>query len=232
MREIVLDTETTGLKPEQGHKIVEIGCIEMIDRSITNNNLHLYINPERESDEEALKIHGLDFDFLSHKPKFKEIAKKLIGYLGESKIVAHNAKFDIEFLNYELDMCGYSSNKILNDRVIDTLVLARRKFPGSPVNLDALCKKFNINLNQRSKHGALLDANLLSKVYVELLGGRQREFYIDTDPEADTNNVFKNPEQKYFAKRDLILKLSEDDLKNHRKLLQTITNPLWKNFLR
>ena len=232
MREIILDTETTGLETKQGHRIIEIGCLEMINRSVTNNNIHFYINPERESDKDALKVHGLDTNFLSQKPKFIDIAKNLTDFLGESNVVAHNAKFDIEFINYELDMCGYSKNRIHEDRVVDTLLLARKKFPGSPASLDALCKKFNINLSQRSKHGALIDASLLSQVYIELLGGRQKEFNIDTALKIDSHNSKENTEQKkIFTKRDQILTLSDEDLKKHNKLLQTIRKPIWKNFL-
>tara|TARA_A100001011_G_scaffold386733_1_gene463167 strand:+ start:156 stop:854 length:699 start_codon:yes stop_codon:yes gene_type:complete len=232
MREIILDTETTGLDPKQGHKIVEIGCVEMINRSITSNNVHFYINPERESDEEALKVHGLDFDFLLQKPKFINIAKELISFLGDSKIVAHNANFDIGFLNHELDICGFSKNIIQEDRVTDTLVLARKKFPGTAVNLDALCKKFNIDVSLRSKHGALLDANLLSQVYIELLGGKQKEFNIDNEHNKQTNNSLTKREQKIFDRRDQILRLNDHDLKNHNNLLKTIKKPIWKNFLR
>ncbi len=232
MREIILDTETTGLYPDQGHRIVEIGCVEMINRSLTNNTMHFYINPERESDKDALKVHGLDQSFLSMQPKFEEIANKLIEFLGDAKIVAHNANFDVNFLNNEFDISGYSENKIREDRIIDTITLARKRFPGSPVNLDALCKRFNINLNERIKHGALIDANLLCKVYIELLGGKQREFNIETV--LQNNKSIKNTniqQKKKFESRDSILNLTKEDFKNHSNLLRTIKKPIWNKFL-
>ena len=169
MREIVLDTETTGLDPFSGHRIVEIGCVEMIGHIRTGNHFHSYLNPERDMPMEAQNIHGLSAEFLKDKPLFKTIARSFLEFIGDDPLIIHNAAFDLKFLNAELDRNGLPL--IAMERAIDTVLMARQKFPGSPANLDALCKRFNIDTSARTKHGALLDAELLADVYLEFKGG-------------------------------------------------------------
>ena len=171
MREIVFDTETTGLDPFTGDKLVEIGAVELINHVQTGVTYHQYINPERSISEEVVKVHGLTEEFLKDKPIFSDICDDFIEFVGDAKLVAHNASFDMKFINYELEKAGRSTFD--NDRVIDTLIIARKKFPGSRVNLDELCKKFKIDNSHRVLHGALLDAQLLAEVYLELLGGSE-----------------------------------------------------------
>jgi DNA polymerase-3 subunit epsilon len=171
MREIVLDTETTGFDPLQGHRMVEIGCIELLNHMPTGNEFHRYLNPERDMPAEAERVHGLSVEFLSDKPLFASIADALLEFIGDAPIVAHNAGFDMNFVNAELKRCG--KLPLSNDRAIDTVTIARRKFPGAQASLDALCRRFSIDTSERGKHGALLDAKLLSKVYLELIGGRE-----------------------------------------------------------
>ena len=171
MREIVLDTETTGLDPEFGHRIVEIGCVELMNCVPTGRTFQVFVNPERDMPAEAFAVHGISAEFLRDKPCFREIADSLLEFLADSRLVIHNAGFDLKFLNWELAACGRPT--CLPARAVDTVLLARQKFPGAPANLDALCKRFNVDLSARTKHGALLDAELLADVYLELAGGRQ-----------------------------------------------------------
>ncbi|MBB3764800.1 DNA polymerase III subunit epsilon [Sphingomicrobium lutaoense] len=171
MREIIFDTETTGLSPAGGDRMVEIGCVEMIDRVETGRTFHAYFNPERPMPSEAEAVHGLSDAFLADKPRFSEKADELLDFLGDCPLVAHNASFDFGFLNHELERCQRSA--VSMDRMVDTLVLARSKHPGAKHSLDALCSRFGVDRSQRVKHGALLDAQLLAQVYVELTGGRQ-----------------------------------------------------------
>lgn len=182
MREIALDTETTGLDPNTGHRIVEIGCVEMVNRISTGEVFHVYLNPERDMPEEAFKVHGLSAEFLSDKPKMAEVADDFLRFIGDSQLVIHNAQFDMKFINYELKKLG--KEEIPMSRTTDTVVMARKKFPGSPANLDALCKRFNIDLSARTLHGALLDAELLASVYLELMGGRQSKLTLKQDDQA------------------------------------------------
>ncbi len=171
MREIVLDTETTGLDPYQGHRIVEIGCVELLNRIPTGQTYHVYVNPERDMPPEAEAVHGLTRQFLSDKPLFNEVVEDLIAFLGEAKLVIHNAGFDLAFLNAEFERCKKAI--LQRERAIDTLTLARRRHPGGPNKLDDLCVRYGIDNSKRTKHGALLDAELLAEVYAELAGGRQ-----------------------------------------------------------
>ncbi len=171
MREIVLDTETTGLDPANGHRVVEIGGIELLNAIPTGQVFHVYLDPERDMPEEAFRIHGISLEFLAGKPLFSAISAEFIDFIGDGKIVAHNAEFDMRFLNAELGRLKIPS--IGPDRVVDTLALARRKFPGASNSLDALCTRFGIDASRRTKHGALLDAEILAEVYAELCGGRQ-----------------------------------------------------------
>jgi DNA polymerase-3 subunit epsilon len=176
MREIVLDTETTGLDPYQGHRLIEVGCIELLNRIPSGQTFHRYVNPERDVPAEAFAIHGLSGEFLKDKPFFAEVADELIAFIGEAPLVAHNASFDLNFINAELERAGKAA--IARDRVIDTLLLARRKHPGSPNRLDDLCTRYGIDSSRRVKHGALLDAEILAEVYLELIGGRQAQLIL------------------------------------------------------
>src|SRR5579875_540979 len=178
MREIILDTETTGLDPASGHRIVEIGCVELLNAIPTGAVFHVYINPERDMPEEAFRVHGLSAEFLADKPVFAKIADEFLTFMGDAKIIAHNAEFDVRFLNAELALLGKEA--IAAGRVVDTLALARRKFPGSANSLDALCARYGIDASRRTKHGALLDAEILAEVYAELTGGRQASLALQT----------------------------------------------------
>ena len=171
LREVVLDTETTGLDPGSGHRVVEIGCVELINHVPTGRTYQVYLNPERPMPSDAFAVHGLSDNFLSRQKRFAEIMDEFLGFLGDSTLIAHNAPFDMGFINSEL---GYAQQPPLDpDKVIDTVSLARKKFPGAQASLDALCRRFDIDLSERTKHGALLDADLLAEVYLELIGGRQ-----------------------------------------------------------
>lgn len=171
MREIVLDTETTGLDPSTGHRVVEIGCVELFNAIPTGRTYHVFLDPERDMPEDAFRVHGLSLEFLTGKPKFGEIMGEFLGFLGDAAVVAHNAEFDIRFLNAEL--AAHNHPAITFERVVDTLALARRRHPGAPNSLDALCLRYGIDASRRTKHGALLDAEILAEVYAELTGGRQ-----------------------------------------------------------
>ncbi len=178
MREVVLDTETTGFDPETGDRIVEIGAVELMGHVTTGKTYHQYINPERSIPEEAFEVHGLGDEFLRDKPKFAEIGQAFLDFIGDAKLVIHNASFDMKFLNAELKWMGLPQLPL--DQAIDTLEIARKRFPGSPASLDALCRRFNIDNSARTLHGALLDSEILAEVYLELIGGRQPDFGLST----------------------------------------------------
>jgi DNA polymerase-3 subunit epsilon len=178
MREIVLDTETTGFDPSSGDRIVEIGCVELFNHVATGKTYHQYINPQRDMPEDAFKVHGISSDFLRDKPVFAKIGQAFLDFIGDAKLVIHNASFDMKFLNAEL---GWMDLPLLPmDQAIDTLLIARKRFPGSPASLDALCRRFNIDTSARTLHGALLDSEILAEVYLELIGGRQPDFGLST----------------------------------------------------
>ncbi|MDG1118736.1 MAG: DNA polymerase III subunit epsilon [Flavimaricola sp.] len=180
MREIVLDTETTGFEPDDGDRIVEIGAVELLNHVPTGRTYHQYINPQRSMPKEAFEVHGLGDEFLRDKPLFVDIAQAFVDFIGEATLVIHNAAFDMKFLNAEL---GWVKRPLLPmDRALDTLAIARRRFPGSPASLDALCRRFGIDNSNRTLHGALLDSEILAEVYLELIGGRQPDFALATDP--------------------------------------------------
>lgn len=181
MREIVLDTETTGFEPSEGHRIVEIGAVELFNHVPTGKTYHQYINPQRDMPTEAFQVHGLSEDFLRDKPLFADIAQQFLDFIGaDAKLVIHNAAFDMKFLNAELSWARMPL--IANDRAIDSLMIARRRFPGSPASLDALCRRFGIDNSSRTLHGALLDSEILADVYLELIGGRQPVFGLSVEP--------------------------------------------------
>lgn len=229
MREIVLDTETTGLDPFNGDRIVEIGCIELINHLPTGRTYHQYINPQRSLSEEVVAVHGLTEEFLSDKPIFKDIADDFLAFIGtDSKLVIHNAPFDMKFLNAEL---SWIDKELLSfDRVIDTLVIARQKFPGARVNLNELCKRFNVDNTARTLHGALLDSELLAEVYLELIGGREPglvlEKMIAPTPVEVKQNVIKEKIQKQFRPaREFVL--DKDEEKQHIEFIRQIKNNVW-----
>ncbi len=192
MRKIVLDTETTGLDPSQGHRIIEIGCVELVDRRLTGNNYHQYIQPERDIDEGAQQVHGITPEFLADKPVFNDIISGLVEYLKDAELIIHNAPFDVGFLNHEFKLAGKQHGTIEDIcTVTDTLVMARKMRPGQKNNLDALCKHYSVNNSQRDLHGALLDAELLSEVYLHMTGGQSallldEETAIEDTRETDT----------------------------------------------
>jgi DNA polymerase-3 subunit epsilon len=223
MREIVLDTETTGLKPAGGHRIVEIGCVELRNHVPTGNAFHKYINPERDMPTEAFQVHGLSEGFLSDKPVFAEIVGEFLEFIGDSKLVIHNAGFDTGFINAELKPLGFAA--IPMSQAIDTVRMARDKFPGAQANLDALCRRFNIDSSARTKHGALLDAELLAEVYLELMGGRQRGFGL---ADADESGLSAAAPIERVARPPRPHEASKEELAVHRKFLERITEPAWE----
>ena len=231
-RELVLDTETTGLDHENGHRIIEIGIVELENHLPTGNYFHYYLNPERDSDKKAQEVHGLSRDFLKDKPKFSEIADEFINYISNSKIIIHNASFDIGFLNAELTRCNMK--ELNDDLIIDTLVLAKRKFIGQSVSLDALCRKYNIDLTGREIHGAIKDAKLLASVYLELIGGRQSKLDFEVKTEkissAEEDHLFNLDEyyKNTRLKKVNNLNINEDDYKLHLKSIRTIKNSIWE----
>lgn len=224
MREIILDTETTGLDPKSGHRIIEIGMLEMIDKVITGKQFHCYINPERDVPLEAYRVHGISAEFLQDKPLFRAISDDFLRFIESSTLVIHNASFDMKFINHELSLLGIPSIDMSN--VIDTLHLARKKFPGAKVNLDALCKKFKIDNSSRNFHGALLDAKLLSEVYIELIGGRQSSFTISVN-NAETMFLTNNKTNNLSKIQTPVILPSEEELSSHNALKEKIPKNLW-----
>ncbi len=220
MREISLDTETTGLDPKSGHRVVEIGCVEMYGRIRTGKHYHVYINPERDIPAAAERIHGLSATFLSDKPKFADIATEFLAFIGDSPLVIHNADFDLNFLNYQLSALGHPI--IEKSRATDTVKIARAKFPGSPANLDALCRRFNVDSSARTFHGALLDAELLCDVYLELLGGRQAQMLLAEERVADLN-----PAEGRAIRPARDFPISAEESAAHTAFLQKVKDPLW-----
>ncbi len=217
MREICLDTETTGLDPKDGHKIIEIACVEMVNKVRTGQVFHTYVNPRRDVPQEAFRIHGISTESLQDKPIFDHVAKKFLDFIEGGKLVIHNASFDLKFLNYELRAVGL--DPLDPSEVIDSLALARKKFPGSPASLDALCKRFNIDISHRTKHGALLDTELLCDVYVELMGGAQSGLAFDgaKKEEKTVAEVVELVAKKILPKRDF--PVSEADLEKHKEFI-------------
>jgi DNA polymerase-3 subunit epsilon len=231
MREIVLDTETTGLDPYADHRLVEIGCIELINHMPTGQQYHQYINPQRPMPREAFDVHGLGDDFLKDQPVFAEIVDDFLKFIGDdSLLVIHNAAFDMKFLNAELEWL--SKPKIAMNRAIDTVQMARKKFPGSPVSLDALCRRFKIDNSNRTLHGALLDSDLLALVYLELLGGRQHGLLLDSNAKdkaketANTPRMVVGPKENRLEPRLHIV--SDEELAAHRAYIETkVSGAFW-----
>jgi len=236
MRHIILDTETTGLSAAEGHRIIEIGAVEMVNYTLTGKHLHLYINPMREIDEGAVAIHGITSDFLSDKPVFADIASAFLDFIADDVMVIHNAPFDIGFLNAELSLLA--KTPLSMDRVVDTLQVARFKFPGAQASLDALCRRFAIDNTHRDLHGALIDAHLLADVFVELEGGKQPGFDLELEPasssaQTDIDNdqdtaldgfIIEN--RPVRAAREHVL--AENEIQAHDTMLSLLSDPIWK----
>ena len=230
MREIVFDTETTGLSPAGGDRMVEIGCIEMVGRVETGRHFHCYFNPDRPMPSEAEAVHGLSDIFLSDKPRFADRADELLEFIGDAPLVAHNASFDFGFLNHELERCGRSS--VCMSRMVDTLVLARTRHPGAKHSLDALCTRYGVDRSQRVKHGALLDAQLLAQVYIELTGGRQIGLGLVAEaPAVISQTVSTAALASRPVREPRQHSASPAELARHRSFLERIVNPLWDRFL-
>ncbi len=227
MREIVFDTETTGLDPFQGHRIVEIGAVELVNHVPTGKTYHQHINPERSISEEVVAVHGLTEQFLSDKPTFAEICDDFLAFIGsDASLIAHNASFDMKFLNAELSWVN--KDPIPQSRVIDTLILARKKFPGSRVNLNELCKRFGIDNSARTLHGALLDSQLLAEVYLELIDGREPNLLIGKQKsDAVKPIIITNPIAKKEYKAPRSFPLSEQDAQQHTEFIKKIPQNLW-----
>ena len=219
MKEIVLDTETTGIAIKEGHRIVEIGCIELEDLIPTNNKFHCYLNPERKVSEKALEVHGYNDEFLAKQKKFSDIGEQFIDFIKNKRLIIHNADFDLGHLNNELAIIG---KKKIDNEIIDTLILARDKFPGSPVSLDALCKRYRVDNSKRTQHTALIDCDLLAKVYINLIDQKEPKLNFQTD--ETTINQKNNTVVNYFKK---VISPTAEELKKHKEYLK---NNLKKNF--
>jgi len=222
MREIVLDTETTGLNPLQGDRIVEIGAVELFNHVATGNVFHAYYNPERDMPDEAAVVHGLTNAFLADKPVFAESVDAFLAFIGDAPLVIHNAPFDMGFLNAELARCGFPV--LAFARAVDTLAMARQMFPGAPASLDALCKRFDVDASGREFHGALLDARLLAEVYLELRGGRQPDLAIAAVSETAAVSGEISPRTRRAPRPHAP---TEEELAAHKEFLEKIGNPLW-----
>ena len=226
MREIVLDTETTGLDPFDGHRVVEIGCVELLNRIPTGASFHRYLNPERDMPEGAFKVHGLSADFLKDKPLFVDVVEEFMEFIGDSVLIAHNASFDYGFLCAELDRCQRAA--LPRDRVIDTIALARRKHSAGPYSLDALCVRYGIDNSRRTKHGALLDAEILAEVYLELIGARQASLILVEDMAISLGSA-----RRAAAQRPILLppRLTEEEALAHREFIATLGDePVWRHY--
>ncbi len=227
MREIVFDTETTGLYADKGDRVIEIGCVEMVNRVCTGNNYHVYLNVDVDINPEAQKVHGITKEFLKDKPKFEDVAEEFLEYIGESDLIAHNAQFDVGFINAELKK--WNRGKRLKNKIIDTLVIARKKFPGAKNNLDALCRRFKVDNTGRELHGALLDSELLADVYVELLGGRQIGINL-ANQVAGSNDNARQVQQEVVAGEFKNYQLTEEEIKAHKEFVEKIENSIWERY--
>ncbi len=221
-RQVVLDTETTGLEPSQGHRIIEIGCVELVNRRLTGNNYHQYIQPDREIDEGAQQVHGISTEFLADKPRFADIIDGLVDYLKDAELIIHNAPFDVGFLNHEFRLAGEHYGTVESHcSVTDTLVMARKMRPGQKNNLDALCKHYEVNNQHRDLHGALLDAELLAEVYLRMTGG-QSALLLDEADDGDAGQSVSTRVGRIAEDRPplTVVNASEDELRAHRQILQ------------
>lgn len=229
MREIVLDTETTGLDPFQGHRLIEIGCVELINRFPSGQSFHRYVNPERDVPAEAIAIHGLSAEFLRDKPRFDEIVDDLVEFIGDAPLVAHNAMFDLGFLNAELERAG--KMLVARERLIDTLLLARRKHPAGPNRLDDLCARYGIDNSRRTKHGALLDAEILAEVYLELIGARQAQLIL-VETDAAPSGLDVGVISIRVRPQPLPPRLTADEREAHVAFVATLgDSAIWREYL-
>jgi DNA polymerase III subunit epsilon len=229
MREIVLDTETTGLDPLRGDRLVEVGCIELFNRMPTGQTFHRYMNPEREMSADAFAVHGLSTEFLADKPFFHEVVEEFLTFIGDAPLVIHNASFDISFINAELDRL--KRPPIARERLVDTLLLARRKHPGVSNRLDDLCSRYAINNSHRTKHGALLDAELLAEVYVDLIGARQSQLILASETREIRVGISGDmPRRQRLV--PLVPRITEDERTAHRAFIATLGDkPIWSDYL-
>jgi DNA polymerase-3 subunit epsilon len=229
MREIVLDTETTGLEHEQGHRIIEIGAVELNDHIPTGRHYHVYINPERDIDARASEVHGMTYEMLKDKPVFADIVDEFLAFIADATLVIHNADFDMGFINAELSRLGQQT--IGNDVVIDTLLMARQKFPGGQASLDALCRRFSIDNSNRDLHGALIDADLLAAVYIELIGGKQPDLMMAESEDKPTPSgqvkIMSSPSE---PKPPREFSISPEELLEHQEFMKTIDNSIWAKY--
>lgn len=229
MREIAMDTETTGLDPFDGHRVVEIGGVELENHVPTGRTYHQYINPRRDVPAEAFAVHGISEEFLADKPPFEAIAKGFIDFVGDAVLVIHNAAFDMKFINAELDWAGLP--KLPLSQSLDTLALARKKFPGSPSSLDALCRRFGIDNSARTLHGALLDSEILAEVYLELIGGQQPDLVLSADPSQSSGTRADSAWRPQPRTAPLPSRLTEAEKTAHSGLVERLgSDPLWKRF--
>ena len=225
-REIVLDTETTGLDPQDGHRLVEIGCVELMNAVPTGRHLHIYLNPERDVPQEAVAVHGLTEKFLADKPFFAQVHTDLIDFLRDAPLVIHNAEFDLRFLNHELSAVGHPG---IRNRVVDTLALCRLQFPGSPATLDALCRRFNIDNAGRELHGALLDSQLLAEVYLEMMGGRQHGLGLAVI-HAATGHPTDLSAGSRQTRQPRTFPVPVQELAAHAAMASLLTDAIWNEF--
>jgi len=227
MREIVFDTETTGLDPYQGDRLVELGCVELVNGFPTGNNFHAYLNPERDVPEAAFNVHGLSLEFLKDKPLFADICEEFLAFVADAPLIAHNAMFDLGFVNAELERC--KKPPLQRERLVDTLLLARRRFPAGPNSLDQLCARFLVDTSRRTKHGALLDAELLAEVYVELTGNRQARLGLIDAPIAVAQQAVLT---RRVREAPLPPRLTEVERAAHRAFVATLgEKPIWNDYL-
>ncbi|MGX1348702.1 DNA polymerase-3 subunit epsilon [Bradyrhizobium elkanii] len=230
MREIVLDTETTGLDPLRGDRLVEIGCVEIFNRMPTGQTYHVYINPERDMPAEAFAVHGLSTEFLASKPLFNEVVDEFLAFIGDTPLVIHNASFDISFINAELDRI--KRQVIPKDRLVDTLLLARRKHPGVSNRLDDLCSRYQIDNSRRTKHGALLDAELLAEVYIDLIGARQSQLILASETSDARAGGHSGDTPRRQRETPLLARVSDADREAHRAFIATLGDkPIWNDYL-
>ena len=234
MREIVLDTETTGLSPQDGHRIIEIGALEMVNHVSTGQTFHVYINPERPIEPDAMAVHGITNERVAGEPVFADLVDDFLNFIGDDKMVIHNAPFDMGFINAELERCG--KPVLPMDRAIDTLVMARKKFPGGQASLDALCRKFGIDNSHRDLHGAMIDTDLLAEVYIELLGGKQPGLTLALDGDAvdvkpEENAVTANiSTEKSAARPPRAHRASPEELAAHQAFVTSMKDPVWAQY--
>lgn len=224
IREIVFDTETTGFEPSEGHRLVELGCVELMNHLPTGNHFHVYLNPQRDVPPDAARIHGLTTEFLQDKPLFTEKVGDFLDFIGDATLVIHNAEFDMKFINAELKMAGFPK-PIPMTRVIDTLAMARKKYPGQPASLDALCRRFKIDNTERKLHGALLDSQLLAEVYLELLGGRQHGLGLGAQAAATSAQLNASIKRQERAPRSF--PPSAEEIALHQKFIEKVKDNLW-----